>query len=105
MKTIPTLYAWVTAEQARAVREHGAIPASGPLGLVWMTTAPASTVQGDPFASGDVRVVVVDPRSVERWLEVQQRWELHEYADLELAAGATPGYWFVSERAVAATIG
>lgn len=103
--TLPTLYSWVTAEQAQAVREHGEIPATGPLGLVWMTTAPAGTLEGDPFCRGDVRVIVDDPRTVERWLDAQRRWELHEWASLELAGGATAAYWFVSERAVPATIG
>lgn len=105
MKTIPTLYAWLTADQAAAVREYGTIPADGPLGLVWMTTAPASTVTGDLFSRGDVRAVVDDPRAVEHWLEAQKRWQLHEYADLELVPGAMPGYWFVASVPVAATIG
>ncbi len=105
MKTIPTLYAWLTAEQAAAVREYGKIPADGPLGLVWMTTAPASVAEGDPFCRGDVRVIVDDPRTVVRWLAAQQLHELHTWAHLDLAAGATPDYWYVSRAAVPATIG
>lgn len=103
--TIPTLYTWVPTELVKTHVADGVLHPSGPLDLVWMTTS-RSVLGGRPFSLGDMtRVTIDDPRPVRRWLDVQGDYPMLEWMGLELAPGARPENWFVSEVPLAVTIG
>lgn len=103
--TLPTLYSWVPTDPLRTHLVDGQLHPSGPLDLVWLTTA-ASVTLGMPFSVGEMtRVTIDDPRPVRRWLDVQQDYPFNDWAGLELASGARPEFWFVSEVPLAVTVG